>query len=300
MPAKDYPGNAVPTALATPLVDGADTTCDISATTGWPTGSSGAWVARISKGVSGKEEKILITSRSGAGLTIATRGYDGTSAVSHDAGEPIECCWDAVSAKEAADHIYNTGLDHHNQYHNTARHAAVVHLVGTHTASPAAPADPTATGSASAGAATAPARADHVHALPASIPRGYLGSGQDTDGQTGITSSDADLTNVAAAVTVGPGTRRLKVTLTLEVQQSSSLSGVIVGIWEGSTTLLEHKQSIVVSGETHTIEFCWTGTATAGSHTYKARMRAVGGGGTTAMLASTDSPAKILVEDIGV
>lgn len=299
---KAYPGGAEALSLSGNINSAVTTfTSSTTPTASWPTGPT-PFVITMNAG-SANEEKMLVASRSGTTFSSVTRGYDGTTAVAHSTGESIRAVWDAVSADEANDHTNTTSRDDHTQYmkaDGTRHDLTARHTFGAALGTPAAPATPTATGSASAGSAAQPARADHLHDLPTAIPRGYLGQGADTDGQTGITSSDVDLTNVAATVTVGPGTRRLRITLSMEVQQSGSLSGITAGIWESSTTLIEHKESIVVSGETHTFMIEWVGTATAGSHTYKARMRANGGGGTTAMLASVDSPAKIVVQDIGV
>lgn len=122
--AKAYPGNAVATTLSTSLADGAALSVQIAAQTGWPTGSGGSWVARIGKGTA-KEEKVLVATRSGAALTIGTRGYDGTTAVAHDPGEIIECCWDADSAAEMNAHVNDDARDDHSQYYNAARLAAL-------------------------------------------------------------------------------------------------------------------------------------------------------------------------------
>jgi hypothetical protein len=173
MTRRSYSGNAAPTTLAAGI-NGSDTTILIAASTGWPTGSSAPFLVVIDRGQA-TEEKVLIQSRSGTTLTVATsgRGYDSTSAATHSAGASIEHCLGAIDVDEANAHVNDTGRDDHTQYHNTSRHAAVSHLIGTHLPAPAAPAAVNAT--SSAGSSTSAARADHVHALDAAVAGSGLG-----------------------------------------------------------------------------------------------------------------------------
>ena len=96
MARREYQGAAVPTTITSSITNSA-TSLTLTASTGWPTGS---FSAVIDPGLAG-EEKILCTSRSGATVTITTRGYDGTTAASHNAGATIYPVPTAVDFDEA-------------------------------------------------------------------------------------------------------------------------------------------------------------------------------------------------------
>ncbi len=116
---REWVGGAVPTTVVGTLSAGA-TSISIAASTGWPTGTgSDTFTVVIDrKGADGaavnNEEKILIESRSGGTLTVATsgRGYDGTAAASHSAGAPIEICIDTVWLQAVNDHLVATAAAH--------------------------------------------------------------------------------------------------------------------------------------------------------------------------------------------
>ena len=64
-------------------------------------GTSGNFIICVDYGTS-TEEKILCTSLSGTGtVTVATRGYDGTTAVSHSSGATVILVFSAAEAYEA-------------------------------------------------------------------------------------------------------------------------------------------------------------------------------------------------------
>ena len=96
MARREYQGASVPTTITSSITNSA-TSLTLTASTGWPTGS---FSAVIDPGLAG-EEKILCTSRSGATVTITTRGYDGTTAASHNAGATIYPVPTAVDFDEA-------------------------------------------------------------------------------------------------------------------------------------------------------------------------------------------------------
>ena len=60
----------------------------------FPTGATNKFVIVIGRATS-DEEKILISSRSGNTFTVASRGYDGTTAVAHTAGAIVDHVLDA-------------------------------------------------------------------------------------------------------------------------------------------------------------------------------------------------------------
>lgn len=106
MARREYQGAAVPTTITSAITNSA-TSLTLTASTGWPTGS---FSAVIDPGLAG-EEKILCTSRSGATVTITTRGYDGTTAASHNAGATIYPVPTAIDFDEANAHtVASTGV----------------------------------------------------------------------------------------------------------------------------------------------------------------------------------------------
>lgn len=96
---RDISGAAPPTTLAASLTAG-DTSASLTSGTNWPTGSVGKFTVRINPG-GANEEKCLATTRTGNSVTGLTRGYDGTTAQAHSAGETIEVVFSAVEADEA-------------------------------------------------------------------------------------------------------------------------------------------------------------------------------------------------------
>lgn len=103
MGARVYAGGAIPTTTTTSLTN-ISTTVTLAVATGWLT--SGQFSVVIDPGLSG-EEKCLCT-LSGTTLTFVTRGYDGTTATSHNAGATIYPVPTAVDFTEANTHINAT------------------------------------------------------------------------------------------------------------------------------------------------------------------------------------------------
>lgn len=97
---REHAGNATKTTL-TAGINGSVLAIPIADSTGWPTGATGPFIATIARGT-GLEEKVLVQSRSGLNLTVATgaRGYDGTGAVAHLSGVTIEHTIAAVEVDE--------------------------------------------------------------------------------------------------------------------------------------------------------------------------------------------------------
>lgn len=128
MSRREYAGAAAATTLSGAITP-TDLTLAVASATGWPDGAVGPFLVVLGRGTA-SEEKVLVTSRTTTSLTVASlahRGYDDTTAVAHDAGVAIEHAVGAIDFDEANEHINNTALDHHTQYHNAARHAAVSH-----------------------------------------------------------------------------------------------------------------------------------------------------------------------------
>lgn len=91
-----YQGAATATTLSGAITD-SDTTINITAASGWPTGAS--FYVVIDPGNS-YEEKVLVT-RSATTLTATTRGADNTVAKEHNSGAAIYPVFTAVDADEA-------------------------------------------------------------------------------------------------------------------------------------------------------------------------------------------------------
>lgn len=134
-------------------------------TTNWPAGGADPFVIDIEYN-DGSAEKVLIAQRVGSVFTVTPtigRGYDGTTAASHDPNAIIRHVVDAATLDEANAHVNDETLDDHPQYLNTTRHDDPArHGLGT--VVPAAAAGTSFPGdSGSEGSSTAGARADHRH-----------------------------------------------------------------------------------------------------------------------------------------
>ena len=96
MARREYKGAATPTTI-TSTITNVTTSITISDATNWPTGS---FSFVIDPGVAG-EEKVLASSRSGTTINVTTRGYDNTTAASHNVGAVIYPVPTAVDFDEA-------------------------------------------------------------------------------------------------------------------------------------------------------------------------------------------------------
>lgn len=108
MARRDYGGGAARAQLVADI-NATSTTITISTAAGWPSAANGEFFVAIDKGNAG-EEKVLVLSRSGTTLTLASsakRGQDGTSAASHTAGVYVEHVGTATDFDEANAHVNN-------------------------------------------------------------------------------------------------------------------------------------------------------------------------------------------------
>lgn len=115
-----YAGGAARTTLSGSMTAGSPTdggTFTVGDGTGYPDGAIGSFVVSVGRGTA-SEEKILCSVRSGSTFTVATdgRGYDDTTATSHDAGDTVEHVVDAASLDDVQDHVYDTTRNDHSQY----------------------------------------------------------------------------------------------------------------------------------------------------------------------------------------
>lgn len=98
MERRDFIGNVIATTLLVGI-NNSDTTIQLNSGNTFPTGSDGQFVIVINRGLS-NEEKILINSRTGSNLAVAQRGYDGTTANSHNIASSVDHILDATSLKD--------------------------------------------------------------------------------------------------------------------------------------------------------------------------------------------------------
>ncbi len=220
MAATNYAGGAQATTTLASM-NTTVTAISVAATTGWPANSN-PFVVKFDPALA-TEEKCLISTYDGSGnLTIATRAYDGTTAYSHVQGATVQPCWDAVSAQDDNNHIYDptrndhtqyltlTALDSGTNYHNQSS----VHAFGAALGTPGTPANVWST-SPSAGTSTAPARADHQHlGLPLPTAAGQLpystGSAAgdvswSTPGYATLDATSSDISSITPATSPNAG-----------------------------------------------------------------------------------------------
>lgn len=152
MPRRNYSSTAVATTL-TSSINNAVTSIPVAATTGFP--GSTPFTLILDEGTA-SEEIITVTAVAGLNLT-ATRGQDGTTAVSHSSGATVK---HGVSARD---------FDEPNSFLNLGGTVGGnTTITGTIAASGLAGSllsstSGAALGTAAAGSSTIPARADHVH-----------------------------------------------------------------------------------------------------------------------------------------
>lgn len=96
-----YAGGGATTTLSSPM-GSSDTSFNITSATGWPGSPGHNFIVVIDRGTS-SEEKILCASNSGTVVTVATsgRGYDGTTATTHNSGATVSLCAGAIDFDEA-------------------------------------------------------------------------------------------------------------------------------------------------------------------------------------------------------
>ena len=97
---RSYAG-AAPACTLTNAITSGDTSALLTGdVTNWNNTANGAFFMVIDPGLS-TEEKVLVGSRSGSALSSITRGVDGTSAASHNAGATCYPVFTAVDADQA-------------------------------------------------------------------------------------------------------------------------------------------------------------------------------------------------------
>ena len=96
-PATTVPSSLTAVATTIPVADG----------TSWPTGGTGPFYATLDLGTD-SEEKVKVATRTGNNLNGVTRGVDGSTATTHDAGATIAHTFTAIEADEANVTAINT------------------------------------------------------------------------------------------------------------------------------------------------------------------------------------------------
>jgi len=133
---------------------------------------------------------------------------------------------------------------------------------------------------------------------PWNLPWGRLGSASVTANQTSITT-ETDLTSLSVTVTV-PANRRLRITGFTGAYSSVAQDASELRIKESTTQLTRSSlvHVLATSTEMHDVTALVNGPS-SGSHTYKLAMVRTSGTGSITMVAASDAPAFILVEDMG-
>ncbi len=127
---------------------------------------------------------------------------------------------------------------------------------------------------------------------------GWIGYVQVTANQGSITGETA-LTGLAVTVTVGTS-RRIVVRMEGSMEDDTGTTGVSVRIKESSTQLARRDFPAQTAGAGQGVWCSVVLTPSAGSHTYTCYgARGLSLGGTVTLDASSDSPAFLLIEDIG-
>lgn len=138
MARRDYEGNSVSTTI-TAQVNPADLSISIASSAGWPSGGvNGEFFVTVNRDKA-NEERILVASRSGTTLTIASvgkRAQDGTSAGTHLLASTIDHTYSGIDADEANRHINDPAqaVTEHSTLLDATRHAAISHtaaMIGT-------------------------------------------------------------------------------------------------------------------------------------------------------------------------
>lgn len=106
MERREFTGATISEAL-TANISNSDSSFSVTSGVSFPSGSTNPFVVSIGRGTV-NEEKILISSRSGNTFTVSSRGYDGTTAVAHTAGEYVDHVLDATAIQSMNKYSYDT------------------------------------------------------------------------------------------------------------------------------------------------------------------------------------------------
>lgn len=105
MARREFLGSVEETTLDGGITNSATSITLIDGST-FPTGSTSPFVIVIDRGET-NEEKILVTSRSSNTLTVSQRGYDGTTAATHNTGAAVDHVLDATTIQDMNTAVYD-------------------------------------------------------------------------------------------------------------------------------------------------------------------------------------------------
>jgi hypothetical protein len=108
MERREFAGAVVAQALSANISNSA-TSFSVTDGSTFPTGDLNSFVVSIGRGNS-YEEKILISSRSANTFTVSARGYDGTNAVQHSAGELVDHILDATAVQSMNTTVFDNQI----------------------------------------------------------------------------------------------------------------------------------------------------------------------------------------------
>lgn len=249
---REYAGGAKRTQLVGDIT-AASTTFTVADATSWPTGAVGPFAIALNLGRAG-EEKVLVQSRSGNTLTVATggRGYDGTTAATHQSGADVDHVLTAIDIREAT---------------------SVTTAEGT------------AFNSARLGGISAPLYLLTSDANAAYVAKSGVATAKVVTSETSTATSFSDLATVGPTVTVTTGTRAL-VLISANIENAANLFASVGVAISGATTRAasfdECLQHNIVSSN-HLLQATRTVVAeglTAGSNTFTLKYYVSGGTGT--------------------
>lgn len=132
--------------------------------------------------------------------------------------------------------------------------------------------------------------------LPTASPLGVLGFVSTLADQFGIGTTMTDLSGIAVTVTAAAG-RRLRVTGHVTAIQNANAGTPQLYVREGSTSLQHDHQRVDTPGGVTSLTCIAVIAPTAGKHVYK--LSAKTDFPTMDLIANSESPAYIVVEDIG-
>lgn len=110
MALRKYQNNVQPTSLSSSTTSSA-TTLNVSSTAGFP---AVPFTVGVDRGTA-SEEVCLVSAVTPTTMTV-TRGFDGTTGVSHNSAAAVEHCVCALDYREANSHIEDDTRDDHSQY----------------------------------------------------------------------------------------------------------------------------------------------------------------------------------------
>jgi hypothetical protein len=108
MERREFLGGAAPTTI-TANISNSSTSISILDSATFPAGNNYPFAVTLSRGTP-DEEKVLVSSRSGNTLSVAQRGYDGTTARAHANGSTVYHVMDAVSLNDMNQTTYDNEI----------------------------------------------------------------------------------------------------------------------------------------------------------------------------------------------